>query len=80
MSAKQKILHGNGPSNLNLGIFDICRASSKQEINNIQLKLSTKLTLKQQRNNNKRKNRMTIDLFCSFLRLHDSVDVCSRYH
>ena len=31
MSAKQKILHGRGPSNLNLGIFvcsfDVCRAS-----------------------------------------------------
>ena len=31
MSAKQKIVHGRGPSNINLGIsvcsFDVCRAS-----------------------------------------------------
>ena len=27
MSAKQKIVHGHGPSNINLGIFDIYKAS-----------------------------------------------------
>ena len=45
MSAKQKIVHGRGLSNLNLGIFvcsfDVCRASKPVPSFNFDLLLST---------------------------------------